>query len=177
MKLDISYKEVLSEIENFIFDVDGVMTDGSVTLMPDGSQIRKMSTRDGYALQLAVKKGLNIYVISGGKDPMVAKRLEGLGIKGVFLGIRDKSEKLEDLVITEGLQVNKTAYMGDDMPDYDVMKLVKLACCPKDACSEIREISDYISPFKGGEGCVRDIIEQTMKVQGLWGENDGTASI
>ncbi|MEN8138551.1 MAG: HAD hydrolase family protein [Bacteroidota bacterium] len=179
MKLDKSYKEILPNITTFIFDVDGVLTDGSVTLFPDGSQIRKMSTRDGYALQLAVKKGFNIIIISGGKDEQVRTRLNGLGIKMVYLGISDKIEKLEDILIENKLNRDEIVYMGDDMPDFEIMQQVGLATCPKDACSDIREISDYISPFNGGNGCARDILEQTMKVQEKWGDTpeDKTRSI
>jgi 3-deoxy-D-manno-octulosonate 8-phosphate phosphatase (KDO 8-P phosphatase) len=173
MKLGKSYKEILPHITTFIFDVDGVLTDGSVTLLPDGSQIRKMSTRDGYALQLAVKKGFNMIIISGGKNEQVRTRLAGLGLKMIYLGISDKVDKLEDILIENDLTKEEIIYMGDDMPDYDVMKEVGLATCPKDACSDIREISDYISPFNGGEGCARDIIEQTMKVQGKWNDTAG----
>ena len=173
MKLDKSYKEILPNITTFIFDVDGVLTDGSVTLLPDGSQIRKMSTRDGYALQLAIKKGYNIIIISGGKNEQVRTRLSGLGIKMIYLGIHDKVDKLEDILLENNISRDNIVYMGDDMPDYDIMKEVGLATCPKDACSDIREISDYISPFNGGEGCVRDIIEQTMKVHGKWNDTSG----
>ena len=173
MKLGKSYKEILPHITTFIFDVDGVLTDGSVTLLPDGSQIRKMSTRDGYALQLAVKKGFNMIIISGGKNEQVRTRLAGLGLKMIYLGVSDKVDKLEDILIENDLKKDEIIYMGDDMPDYDVMQKVGLATCPKDACSDIREISDYISPFNGGEGCARDIIEQTMKVQGKWNDVDG----
>jgi len=173
MKLEKSYKEILPNITTFIFDVDGVLTDGSVTLLPDGSQIRKMSTRDGYALQLAVKKGFNIIIISGGKNEQVRTRLAGLGIKMIYLGVSDKVDKLEDIIIENDLKREEIVYMGDDMPDYEIMQEVGLATCPKDACSDIREISDYISPYNGGEGCARDIIEQTMKVQGKWKDTSG----
>jgi len=173
MKLEKSYKEILPNITTFIFDVDGVLTDGSVTLLPDGSQIRKMSTRDGYALQLAVKKGFNIIIISGGKNEQVRTRLAGLGIKMIYLGVSDKVDKLEDIIIENDLKREEIVYMGDDMPDYEIMQEVGLATCPKDACSDIREISDYISPYNGGAGCARDIIEQTMKVQGKWKDTTG----
>lgn len=173
MKLEKSYKEILPNITTFIFDVDGVLTDGSVILLPDGSQIRKMSTRDGYALQLAVKKGFNIIIISGGKNEQVRTRLAGLGIKMIYLGVSDKVDKLEDIIIENDLKREEIVYMGDDMPDYEIMQEVGLATCPKDACSDIREISDYISPYNGGEGCARDIIEQTMKVQGKWKDTTG----
>ena len=173
MKLNKSYKEILPKITTFIFDVDGVLTDGSVTLLPDGSQIRKMSTRDGYALQLAVKKGYNMIIISGGKNEQVRTRLAGLGLKMIYLGISDKVDKLEDLLIENQITRDEIVYMGDDMPDYEIMQQVGLATCPKDACSDIRAISDYISPFNGGEGCARDIIEQTMKVQGKWNDTSG----
>jgi 3-deoxy-D-manno-octulosonate 8-phosphate phosphatase (KDO 8-P phosphatase) len=177
MKLEKSYKEVLNKIDTVILDVDGVLTDGTVTLMPDGSQIRKMHTKDGYAMQLAVKKGIKIFIISGGRDAMVRKRLEGLGINGVYLGVKDKVEKLEDLILMNDLKLDNIAYMGDDMPDYDPMKLVGLATCPKDSCADIRSISDYISPFEGGKGCVRDLLEQILKVKGLWQDNSNTKSI
>jgi len=173
MKLGKSYKEILPKITTFIFDVDGVLTDGSVTLLPDGSQIRKMSTRDGYALQLAVKKGYNVIIISGGKNEQVRTRLSGLGLKMIYLGVSDKVDKLEDILIENQITKEEIIYMGDDMPDYDIMQQVGLATCPKDACSDIREISDYISPFIGGSGCARDIMEQTMKVQGKWSDNSG----
>ena len=173
MKLGKSYKEILPKITTFILDVDGVLTDGSVTLLPDGSQIRKMSTRDGYALQLAVKKGYNMIIISGGKNEQVRTRLAGLGLKMIYLGVSDKIDKLEDILIENTLTRDEIVYMGDDMPDYEIMQEVGLATCPKDACSDIREISDYISPFDGGAGCVRDIIEQTMKVQGKWSDTSG----
>jgi len=168
MKLIKSYKELLPKITTFIFDVDGVLTDGSVTLMPDGSQVRKMSTRDGYALQLAVKNGYTVIIISGGKNEQVRTRLIGLGLKMIYLGVGNKVDKLEDILIENELIKEEIVYMGDDMPDYEIMKEVGLSTCPKDACSDIREISDYISPFTGGSGCVRDIIEQTMKVQKKW---------
>lgn len=171
MKIGKSYKELLPNINTFILDVDGVLTDGSVTLLPDGSQIRKMSTRDGYAIQLAIKKGYNIVIISGGKNEQVRTRLAGLGVKMIYLGVSDKIEKLQDILIENDITTEQIVYMGDDMPDYEIMQEVGLATCPKDACSDIREISDYISQEIGGSGCVRDIIEQTMKVQGKWHDN------
>lgn len=172
-----SYKQILNDITTFIFDVDGVLTDSTVTLFPDGSQIRKMNTRDGYALQLAVKKGFKVIVITGGKDLMVKKRLEGLGIKDIVLGAHDKWKNYQDYLLQYGLTSSEVLYMGDDVPDFQVMEDVVLAACPKDACSEIREISQYISHVKGGEGCVRDVIEQTLKVQGKWLEAETSQSI
>ncbi|TDL99111.1 MAG: 3-deoxy-D-manno-octulosonate 8-phosphate phosphatase [Flavobacteriaceae bacterium] len=170
----LSYKQILPQIDTFIFDVDGVLTNGEVTLYPDGSQVRVMHTKDGYAMQLAVKLGFRIFVISGGRDPMVKQRLLGLGVQEVILGSKNKREDYLVLADQYGLKSENVLYMGDDIPDYNVLQMVGLGCCPRDAAPEIRSIAGYISNYKGGEGCVRDVIEQTLKVQGKWevvGEN------
>lgn len=167
----MNYKSKLNEIKAIALDVDGVLTDGSLILLPDGSMTRTMNTRDGYALQLAVKKSIPIAVITGGRDQMIKSRMRYLGITDVYLGSHNKLEDFQDFLDKYQLQADEVAYMGDDIPDLEVMKLVGLACCPKDAAPEIQEISLYISQKEGGKGCVRDIIEQLLKVQGKWTED------
>lgn len=174
----ISYKQKLNNITTFILDVDGVLTDGSVILMPTGEMVRSMHTKDGYAMQLAIKKGFRIAAITGGRDKMVEARLRYLGMTDIYIGVHDKWDAYQDLIYSYGLKPEEIAYMGDDIPDIDIMRDVGLPCCPNDAVSDVRAISEYISLKNGGEGCVRDIIEQTMKVQGKWyDEDDNTQSI
>jgi 3-deoxy-D-manno-octulosonate 8-phosphate phosphatase (KDO 8-P phosphatase) len=163
-----SYKTLLSQIDTLIFDVDGVMTDGIVILSPDGDMLRTMNVKDGYALQLAVKKGLRVIIISGGNSFMVKQRFEGLGIKEIYLSIGNKLEVFHKILEDDKLDPKRVLYMGDDIPDYQIMCEVGLAACPADAAEEIKNICHYISPKPGGKGCVRDILEQLMKVQGTW---------
>lgn len=162
------YLKLLPGIKTFMFDVDGVLTDGSVTLMPNGEQVRKMSSRDGYALQLAVKKGYRVVIITGGSSQQVKDRLQGLGIQDVFLKSSDKKEVFDEYLMIHDLDPMEILYMGDDIPDYEVMQEVGVAACPSDAATEIREISAYISPVKGGYGCVRDVIEKVLRSQKNW---------
>ena len=169
--MEISYKQLLPNITTLIFDVDGVLTNGLVTIMPNGELVRNMNIKDGYALKTAVDKGLNICIISGGKNEGVRTRLANLGIKDIYLGAHDKIKQYNELVEKYNLKPENVLYMGDDVPDYPVMKLVGLPCCPNDAVREIQEVSKYISDKKGGEGCVRDVIEQILKVQGKWENN------
>ncbi len=163
-----NYKQKLKDISTFIFDVDGVLTDGSVLLLPDGTMSRTMNTRDGYAMQLAIKQGFNIIIITGGKDELIKKRLEGLGVADIFLGVTHKMDAYNEVLYRYHLKPENIIYMGDDIPDYEVMTNVGLPTCPYNAAPEIREISQYISPKNGGEGCVRDIIEQTLKIHNKW---------
>lgn len=160
--------EAFKNIRAFVFDVDGVLTDGTVLVFDEGRLLRRMSIKDGYALQLAVKKGFLICVISGSNSPEVKARLAGLGIHDVHMNIKNKREVLNRFVVSNCLQWNEVLYMGDDMPDWEVMQMVGLPCCPGDAVSEIRSVSKYISPKPGGEGCVRDVLEKTMKLTGTW---------
>jgi 3-deoxy-D-manno-octulosonate 8-phosphate phosphatase (KDO 8-P phosphatase) len=164
----MNFKEKFNKITTFIFDVDGVLTDGTVMLLPGGELVRKMNIKDGYALQLAIKQGFNICIITGGKSESVKDRLKGLGITDVYLNVQDKVDKYEDYIFSNELSSEEILYMGDDMPDYQVMQKVFLATCPNDAAPEIKNICEYISPKNGGQGCVRDIIEQVLKVQGKW---------
>lgn len=163
-----SYILKLKDISTFIFDIDGVLTDGSITIMPDGEQVRKMNIKDGYALQLAIKKGYRIAIISGGSSEAAKKRLNGLGITDIYLRVQDKADKFEDYCIDNEINPANCLYMGDDIPDYEVMQRVHFAACPADAAREIQEIADYHSTIKGGEGCVRDIIEKVMTMRGDW---------
>ena len=165
-------KAKLKNISAFMLDVDGVLTDGMVTTLPDGDQVRRMNIKDGYALQHAVKKGYHISIISGGKSESVRLRLNTLGITEVNLACKNKMEVFENLKSTFNLEKENILYMGDDIPDYKVMQQVGFAACPSDAADEIKGISDYISPKKGGEGCVRDLIEQVLRLQGNWFDED-----
>ncbi|MGD1845035.1 MAG: KdsC family phosphatase [Salibacteraceae bacterium] len=162
------YLSRLARISTFIFDVDGVLTDGSVTLLPTGDQVRNMNVKDGYALQLAIKLGYRIAIISGGKSEAVRQRLNGLGVQDVHLGASDKLEVFDEYLLTWDLKADNILYMGDDLPDYQVLSRVGLAACPLDAAEEIKSICHYISPAEGGTGCVRDVIEKALRVQGKW---------
>jgi len=168
-----NYKTLLAEINTFIFDVDGVMTDGIVALTEDGHMLRTMNVKDGYALQLAVKKGYRIIIISGGRSEAVRQRFEGLGINEVYLGIGNKLEVFHKIVKKDNLEMKNILYMGDDIPDYEIMKEVGVATCPADAAEEIKHISHYVSPVRGGRGCARDVLEQVMKIQNSWFDEDG----
>ena len=169
--MEKSYKEHLPQINTLIFDVDGVLTNGIVTVFPNGELVRHMNIKDGYALKAAVNAGLNVCIISGGTNEGVRTRLKGLGIKDIYLGAHDKIKQYHELIEKYKLQPENVLYMGDDIPDYPVMELVGLACCPNDAAPEIQKVSKYISYKKGGEGCARDIIEQVLRVQGKWDGN------
>ena len=164
----MSVLEKFKSIRTFVFDVDGVMTDGTVLVYETGEQVRRMSTRDGYSLQLAVKKGYRVLVISGGSSEGVRQRLEYLGIRDVYLKVHDKVTVLTEYARRFGLDEKDMLYMGDDIPDYGAMQYVGLACAPADAAPEIRHIAAYISSFNGGQGCVRDVIEKVLKLNGHW---------
>jgi 3-deoxy-D-manno-octulosonate 8-phosphate phosphatase (KDO 8-P phosphatase) len=163
-----NYKELLSGITTLIFDYDGVMTDGKVILQHEGPPLRSANVRDGYILQLAVKLGYNVAVISGGFSRSMDNRLSSLNIKDAFTGVKNKQKVYDKYLKDKGISHDEVLYMGDDIPDIPVMKKVGVPVCPLDAAEEVRNISVYISDRKGGDGCVRDIIEQVMKVQGKW---------
>ena len=166
--MTLSYKELLNNVKAFIFDVDGVLTNGMVTIFPNGDLIRNMNIKDGYALKTAIDAGFPICIISGGSNEAVRTRLEGLGLTEIYLGVHNKIEKYNEILATHQLKPEEIVYMGDDIPDYPVMKLVGVPCAPQDAAPEIKSVAKYVSPIKGGEGCVRDIIEQVMRVQQKW---------
>lgn len=165
---DQSYKEYLQHIKCFIFDVDGVLTDGKVMVNTAGEMFRTMNIKDGYALKTAVEQGFKVCIISGGTNEGVRVRLQNLGIRDIFLGAQSKTEILENYIKEHKISAENILYMGDDLPDYEIMQQVGLATCPQDAVSEIKAISKYISHNKGGKGCVRDVIEQVLKVQEKW---------
>ncbi|MAZ30908.1 MAG: 3-deoxy-D-manno-octulosonate 8-phosphate phosphatase [Flavobacteriales bacterium] len=173
----MNYKVKLKKIKAFVFDCDGVLTDGSITLLPGGEQVRKMSTRDGYAMQLAVKKSYIVALITGGNSSSVKDRMNKLGIHDVYMACADKVMALQELIDLYGLDPDHILYMGDDLPDFDVLKKVGLPTCPDDAVQEIKNISEYISYKKGGQGCARDVIEQTLKIQGHWHKESSIKSI
>lgn len=156
-------------IKLIAMDVDGVLTNGSLLLLQDGQMARTMNIKDGYALQLAVKKGYEVVVISGAEDAAVKNRLQKLGITQIHLGVTDKSSLLKELMTERQLDASQVLFIGDDMPDYTVMQWVGLACCPSDAVSDIVQISSYISAAKGGEGCVREVIEKVLRLNNDWG--------
>ena len=163
-----SYKEIMPQITTFMFDVDGVLTNGIITITTSGELIRTMNIKDGYALKTAIDQGYKICIISGGSNEGVRSRLQNLGITDIYLGTHNKIEQFEEYIAIHKLNPKEILYMGDDIPDYNVMTKVGLPSCPKDAVPEIQDVSKYISQKKGGNGCVRDVIEQVLKVQGKW---------
>jgi 3-deoxy-D-manno-octulosonate 8-phosphate phosphatase (KDO 8-P phosphatase) len=169
--------ESFQQIRAFVFDMDGVLTDGTVLVMPDGEWVRNMHIRDGYALQLAVKKGYHVCVISGSVSEPVRQRLAKLGVTDVFMQIADKQACLREFMETRQLPREAVLYMGDDIPDLEVATLAGLSCCPVDAAVDMREIVHYISPHAGGLGCVRDVIEKVLRLQGNWAVDTGLRSL
>lgn len=172
----MSYKTKLKNIKAFVFDVDGVFTDGSVYLLPGGHMSRVMNVLDGYAVVKAIKNGYKIGVITGGDDPMVRHRINYLGITDYYPKSPDKLVDFEDFKTKNNLKNEEILMMGDDLPDILVMRQVEIAACPINAVPEVKAIADYISPIHGGKGAVRDVIEQVMKMHGKWIE-DNTQSV
>jgi 3-deoxy-D-manno-octulosonate 8-phosphate phosphatase (KDO 8-P phosphatase) len=163
-----NFKEKLTRVEAFVFDVDGVFTDGQLGLFPDGDFYRSYYARDGYALTYAASEGYKIYVITGGRGEIIKTRLKNLKITEAFTNVADKCAVLAELAEREGLDLANVIYMGDDIPDLGVMRMVGLPVCPADACHEVLEVATYVSQYPGGRGCVRDIIEQVLRAQGNW---------
>lgn len=168
----MNYKEQLAAINTFVLDYDGVLTDGKVILLEEGEPLRTANVRDGYAMQLAVKRGYRVAIISGGRSRTVINRMKSLNVHDVFLGSERKEVILKEYMDKHGLLRENIVYMGDDIPDYHAMMMAGVSSCPADASEEIKAVAHYISPYKGGEGCVRDIIEQVLKVQGQWMNHD-----
>ena len=169
MKNNIGFfKDELQHIKAFVFDVDGVFTDGMISVSGDGTQTRSMNVKDGYAVHYANRKGYPIGIISGGKCQSIIHRFSDLGIQDIYIASHDKIKDFEDFLQKHNLSSQNVLYIGDDLPDYNVLKRVRLAVCPADAAHEIKEICHYISPKPGGTGCVRDVIEQTLKAHGTW---------
>jgi 3-deoxy-D-manno-octulosonate 8-phosphate phosphatase (KDO 8-P phosphatase) len=174
--MENSYKEYLNQITTFVLDVDGVLTDGTILINTVGEMYRSMNIKDGFAMKTAVDLGYHICVISGGSNEGVRKRLEGLGITDIHLGTHNKTETLRTYASEKNIALENVLYVGDDIPDMDVMKIVGLPVCPQDAVPEVKAISKYVSHKKGGKGCVREVIEQVLKVQGKWVGNGGTCA-
>jgi len=170
------FLQKLKDITTLIFDVDGVLTNGDIIASDSGEFLRTFNIKDGYALQLAVKRGYLICIISGGKGLAMQRRFEGLGIAEVFLGVSDKVEVFNSLLIKHNLTASEVLYMGDDIPDVKVMQLAGLPTCPSDAVPEIKAISEYISPYPGGKTAVRDIVEKVLKVQQKWFDENPSAA-
>ena len=164
--------ELFSKITTFVFDVDGVLTDGTVLVLPNGVQARQMHIKDGFGLQMATRNGFKVVIVSGGTSEPVVDRLNRLGITEVYMTVIDKKEFLETYMNKKGLKWNELLYMADDLPDLEVMKHCGVSACPADAVTEVKDIAHYISPINGGYGCVREVIEKVLKVQGKW--NYGT---
>jgi 3-deoxy-D-manno-octulosonate 8-phosphate phosphatase (KDO 8-P phosphatase) len=160
--------EHFQNITTFVFDVDGVLTDGGVLLMEEGLQTRRMNIKDGLALQMALKNNYNVVVISGASSEPVIHRFQYLGIKEINLGLTDKLKFLERYIQQNSLRWDEILYMGDDLPDIPVLEKVGLPCCPADSAIEVKKISKYISPLNGGYGCVRDVIEKVLKLNDHW---------
>lgn len=160
------------KIACFVFDVDGVLTNGNLLILPNGVMARTMNIKDGYALQLAIKKGYKVWIISGGTSDDVKQRLNLLGISEVHMKVGSKKELLASLATAHGVALDTILYMGDDMPDYEAMQLVGIAACPSDAAMDIKSIAQYKALTKGGEGCAREVIEKVLKLNDQWDTED-----
>ena len=172
----MSLLNLFKQVKCFAFDVDGVLTDGSLLLLDDGQMARSMNTKDGYALQLAIKKGYPVIVVSGGGADGARMRLNKLGITEVHFQVTNKKQVLDAFLQANNILPAQVLFMGDDIPDYMVMKQAGLPCCPADAVPEIKNISKYIAATKGGNGCVREVIEKVLKLNGHWDLDTSVAS-
>ena len=163
-----NYKEYLTKVKTFIFDVDGVLTDGKVLVTSEGEMYRALDTKDGYGMKFALLHGFKIVIITGGMNEGIRKRFNEFGIYDIYLGAFNKMDAYKDLMNNYSLNPEEILYVGDDIPDIPVMKEIGVSCCPSDAVPDVKEIVDYVSHKKGGEGCVREIIEQVLRVQDKW---------
>ncbi len=167
-----NYRSKLPKITTFIFDFDGVLSDGKVWALPSGEQLRATHVHDGYAMHYALRKGYRVAIISGGFSESMTSRYTYFEGMEIFLKVHDKVKKFEEYVAAHGISPEEVLYMGDDIPDTELLKIVGVKTCPADACEEVKSIVDYISHQNGGNGAVRDVIEQVMKVQNRWMEAD-----
>ena len=163
-----NYKTLLPNIKTFIFDVDGVLTDGKILITNDGELLRSFDTKDGYAMKCALVQGYKIAIITGGRNQGVEERFKELGVYDIYMGAHHKLDAFQDLLDNYDLDPETILYIGDDVPDIPVMEKVGLGCCPADAVSDVKAMADYVSHKNGGEGCVRELIEQVLRVQGKW---------
>lgn len=174
--MEKSYKEYLKDIDTFVFDFDGVFTDSTLLITTDGEMLRKMSVKDGYALKTALQKGYRVCIISGGTNDGVRNRLKALGVTNIYFGVQHKMDALEEYMDIYEIAPLSMLYMGDDIPDIQPMQTVALPTCPQNAVPEVKALSKYVSHKNGGEGCVRDVIEQVLKVRGDWLTDFSTAN-
>lgn len=158
----------LKNIHTVIFDVDGVLSEETITMSAEGEPLRTVNIKDGYAIQLAVKQGLRIVIMTGGNTPAVRRRYEGLGVTDLYMGCNVKLRAYDDLKAKYHIADSEVLYVGDDVPDIEIMRLVGCPCCPADACPDVQAVSIYVSDRKGGRGCGRDIVEQVLRAQGKW---------
>ena len=163
-----NFKQKLARIEAFVFDVDGVLTDGTIIPLVDGDFIRCYNAKDGYALSYAVKHGYRVCIISGGYGPTLVSRMQRLGIKNLYINCMDKIAALHEFCDREGIDIGNVLFMGDDIPDLECLRAVGIPVCPADAAVEVVEASCYVSQFGGGKGCVRDVVEQVLRAHGTW---------
>ena len=166
-----NFKEDVARVEAIVLDVDGVMTDGGIIPTPDGDFIRRYNAKDGYAIAAAIREGLKICIISGGRGRMLENRLQMLGVTRYYLNCMDKVTAIREFAADHNIDLENVVYMGDDIPDLECMRLVGIPVCPSDAAMEVVEASRYVSEFNGGHGAVRDIIEQVMRAKGVWAKN------
>ena len=162
----------LKKIRAIIFDVDGVLSCETIPLHPGGEPMRTVNIKDGYAIQLALKQGLRIVILTGGKTQSIRMRYENLGVEDIYMGCAVKIKVYEEFLANYGFTDQEVMYMGDDIPDYEIMQRVGCPVCPADACSDIKALSIYISQKDGGHGCGRDVIEQVLRAQGKWLESE-----
>ena len=158
----------LKKIKALVFDVDGVLSSSTIVLSSTGEPLRTINIKDGYALQLAVKRGFHVAIITGGKTGAVRKRYEGLGITDLYLGSNVKLLAYDDFKQKYGLNNDEVLYMGDDIPDLEVLSRVGCPCCPADACPDVKKVCLYVSDCNGGYGCGRDVVEQVLRAHDKW---------
>lgn len=172
----MSLLDQFKAIRTFVFDIDGVLTDSTVLLLENGLQARRMSIKDGLALQLALRNGYRVVILSGAYSAPVVERMQYLGLTDIYTAVKNKRAFLERFAAEQGIALEQTIFMGDDLPDLPALSLVGLPCCPADAVPEVREASRYISTIKGGEGCVRDVVEKVLRQNGHWQYEAGLTS-
>lgn len=163
-----NFKEDIVKVKAFVFDVDGVLTDGGITVTPEGDFLRKYCAKDGFAITYAMKKGYTVGIITGGRGECLKLRLEMLGIKDIYMNCYEKLDAMKDFLAKKGLNRDEVIYMGDDIPDVEPMLYLETTACPADAAVEVVEAAKYVSQYRGGEGCVRDVMEQVMRARGDW---------
>ncbi len=163
-----NFKEDIARVRGFVFDVDGVFTDNRLAILPDGEFVRSYNSKDGFVIRQLVKKGYPVCIISGGKGRALELRFEMLGVTDVYLDCFEKLDRLERFMAKHGLEADQVLFMGDDVPDIPPMRRVGMPVCPADAAIDVKAVSRYVSAYAGGEGCVRDVVEQVLRARGDW---------